>query len=105
MGLKFVTPMWIEVLVLLFFAMGFATLRMGVFKRTRGGRFKLNHIDEAVLGLSKTIEAEAAADHTAPLIKAWRAAAAYNTPLPLKTLKLVVQALMDSEPDVLAEQI
>mmetsp|Transcript_144926 Transcript_144926/g.252762 ORF Transcript_144926/g.252762 Transcript_144926/m.252762 type:complete len:1020 (+) Transcript_144926:106-3165(+) len=95
-------PMWMEVAGAIFFAVGFAFMRVECFSGKRKGRAKMvevSHYDSR-----KTIEAEVAAGHMIAAVKAWRGAKA-RTPTRLETLKLVVQAFLEVEPSALVNEI
>mmetsp|Transcript_81527 Transcript_81527/g.149165 ORF Transcript_81527/g.149165 Transcript_81527/m.149165 type:complete len:1018 (-) Transcript_81527:339-3392(-) len=95
-------PMWMEVAGAIFFAVGFAFMRVEYFSGKRKGRAKMvevSHYDSR-----KTIEAEVAAGHMIAAVKAWRAAKA-RTPTQAPTMKLVVQALLEVEPNALVQEI
>jgi pentatricopeptide repeat protein len=92
-------PMWVEILFMVFFAVGFAvvprTQRSAKAAKADGGKSNLLH---------KQIEADVEAGHNAAALKAWRVARSL-APTPLETLKSVVQVLLDMQPSTLVEEV
>jgi len=94
-------PMWVEILFMLFFALGFT-----FFPRARlgsGPKFKKAEDQKALL-LHKQLAADVEAGHSAAALKTW-ASMKSVAPAPLDTLKIVVQLLLDVKPDSLIDEV
>lgn len=95
-------PLWMEVAGAIFFSVGFALMRLDLFTGKRKGSAKM--VEMSQHQSRKTIEAEVAAGHMIAAVKAWRVAKVH-TPTQAQTIKLVVQALLEVEPDSLVREI
>merc|ERR1740129_627557 len=71
--------------------------------------YKGKKMDAAMMNLVKTIEAEVGAGHAVSALKAWRTSTLAHglgvPPLPHATFKLVVQALVEADPEALVEEV
>jgi len=101
-----VSPVWVELSFVLFFALGFMCLREELLpKNSKAGKSKkAMQIEALQTSSSKTVEAEVAAGHPTTAVKAWRAVKA-QAPTHLETLKLVVQAFLEVDPTSLLKEI
>jgi pentatricopeptide repeat protein len=97
---ELLAPMWVEILFMIFFSVGFAL----VPRATRKGQTGKKIQNEKQQLLHKQIGADVEAGHTAAALKAWNGAKAL-VPVSLETLKLVVQVLLEIQPDSLVEEI
>lgn len=99
---EMLAPMWVEIFFMLFFAIGFAFFPQRLAGRT-GQKAKKKSDDKGYL-LHKQIEADVEAGHSASALKAWQNAKVLS-PAPLETLKVVVQVLLDEQPDTLIGEV
>jgi len=92
-------PMWVEILFMVFFAVGFALVpRYSKGKKGKKAEDEKSHL------LHKQIEADVEAGHSAAALKTWHAAKAL-APAPLETLKTIAQVLLEVQPDSLVEEV
>jgi pentatricopeptide repeat protein len=96
-------PMWVEILFMVFFLLGFSMLRVDIFGSGKSRKGKKSEGERSQL-LHKQIEADVEAGHTAAAMKTWNMAKAL-APTPLEGLKVVAQMLLDAKPDGLVEEI
>lgn len=103
--------MWVELCFFVFFALGFAFLRIDAFSRGASGQSHKQQkwADEQPAKafdarLRKSIEAESSAGNAAAVLKAWRSGQA-AAPTPPELLKAVVQAFVEREPDAAVAEL
>lgn len=96
-------PIGMEVSFFIFFALGYFVLRMHCFPRQLRKR-AASKAEILESRLHKTIEAEVNAGHMIAAVKAWRSVKA-REPVQLETLKLLVQAMLEVEPNALVTEI
>eukprot|EP00933_Yihiella_yeosuensis_P062601 TRINITY_DN65590_c0_g1_i1.p1 TRINITY_DN65590_c0_g1~~TRINITY_DN65590_c0_g1_i1.p1 ORF type:complete len:1016 (-),score=200.81 TRINITY_DN65590_c0_g1_i1:136-3183(-) len=100
-------PLWVEVCGLLFFALGFAFLRGDGMRTKPPGKIvessppKQIALDAQTV---KNIEAEASANNSKGILSAWRQGKD-SGPCPLDTLKRVIQAFLEVEPESLHAEV
>eukprot|EP00419_Tripos_fusus_P061952 CAMPEP_0172930502 /NCGR_PEP_ID=MMETSP1075-20121228/219021_1 /TAXON_ID=2916 /ORGANISM="Ceratium fusus, Strain PA161109" /LENGTH=467 /DNA_ID=CAMNT_0013791811 /DNA_START=79 /DNA_END=1480 /DNA_ORIENTATION=+ len=101
-------PMWVELSFLVFFALGFAFLRIDGFARNSTKRSKQlveNPKPRAFdARLRKVIEDETALGKHDAVLKAWRVGC-ISAPTPPELIKPVVHALLDLEPEDAASEL
>mmetsp|Transcript_108642 Transcript_108642/g.192107 ORF Transcript_108642/g.192107 Transcript_108642/m.192107 type:complete len:1017 (+) Transcript_108642:137-3187(+) len=96
-------PLWVELLFVSFFGLGFALVRNELFPAQ--SKVSIAKKAEALqMQWRKAIEVEVGAGHMAAAIKAWRRMKS-RAHTPLETLKLVVQAMLEVEPTGLVKEI
>mmetsp|Transcript_43945 Transcript_43945/g.82118 ORF Transcript_43945/g.82118 Transcript_43945/m.82118 type:complete len:1032 (-) Transcript_43945:129-3224(-) len=96
------SPVWVELSFVIFFALGFVLIpRVGLFAPKETVAKKA---DQFQTRLWKAIEADAMAGHSTSAVKTWRKAKAH-APTHSETLKLVVQSLIEVDPDALVQEI
>lgn len=101
--ISILAPMSAEILFFSCFTLGYLILRTELFtKYLKPSRVKKIEVEQA--RLHKTIEAEVTAGHMISAVKAWRAVKT-RMPTQFETLKLVVQAILEVEPDSLEKEI
>jgi len=96
-------PMWIEIVIMIVFGLGFAVLRTRYVKQAPAPKKRKTEADAQNL-LSTSIEEQAAKSDWAGVLQLWRAAKAYAPTQP-KTMKFVVQAFLEAEPEALVPEI
>eukprot|EP00408_Alexandrium_pacificum_P051912 CAMPEP_0171265962 /NCGR_PEP_ID=MMETSP0790-20130122/58396_1 /TAXON_ID=2925 /ORGANISM="Alexandrium catenella, Strain OF101" /LENGTH=100 /DNA_ID=CAMNT_0011734649 /DNA_START=38 /DNA_END=336 /DNA_ORIENTATION=+ len=85
-------PLWVELMVLSCFLLGFAFLRLDTFTRKKPKK-EIEPLSRSFdAQLKKVVEAESASGSAAAVLKAWRTGNA-KAPTPQDILKSVVQAL------------
>mmetsp|Transcript_18961 Transcript_18961/g.35224 ORF Transcript_18961/g.35224 Transcript_18961/m.35224 type:complete len:1021 (-) Transcript_18961:26-3088(-) len=96
-------PIGMEISFFIFFALGYFVLRLHFFPRQlrKGAASKVDIMESR---LHKTIETEVNAGHMIAAVKAWRAVKA-RVPVQLETLKLLVQAMLEVDPNALVTEI
>jgi len=96
-------PTWLEVFIIIVFAVGFATMRP---RRQAGSVFKKPHpsINPAADSLCKSIEAEMGLGKFQTVVNIWRATKAC-TATPISALQQVCEALLAVEPEGLVQEI
>mmetsp|Transcript_52524 Transcript_52524/g.96773 ORF Transcript_52524/g.96773 Transcript_52524/m.96773 type:complete len:1027 (+) Transcript_52524:134-3214(+) len=96
-------PLWLELLFVVSFGLGFIFLRVELF-RGRSKASAARKLAALQIQLRKTVAVEVAAGQMTAAIKAWNAVKA-RAPTQLETLKLIVQAISEVEPEALVKQI
>jgi len=100
--------MWLELVFLVFFALGFGFLRIDdcARKSTKHGKQRLEKpkLREFDSRLRDRIVADAASGKQDAVLKAWRAGCA-SAATPQELIKPVVQALLDLEPEAAAKEL
>jgi len=105
-------PLWVELAFLVFFALGFAFLRVDSLQRGGKKGSKKDFGDDSYRSktpvfdahLLKAIELESSAGNSGAVVQAWRAGQA-KAATPLELLKLVVEAFLAAEPDAFLAEI
>jgi pentatricopeptide repeat protein len=92
-------PMWLEILFMVFFVLGFALI-----PRTRSDRKKKWADDTKSHLLHKQIGSDVEAGHTGAALKSWHAVKML-APAPIETLKIVLQVLLEMQPETLVEEL
>eukprot|EP00930_Biecheleria_cincta_P033060 TRINITY_DN22902_c0_g1_i1.p1 TRINITY_DN22902_c0_g1~~TRINITY_DN22902_c0_g1_i1.p1 ORF type:complete len:1031 (-),score=217.83 TRINITY_DN22902_c0_g1_i1:75-3167(-) len=100
---------YLEVIVLFFFALGFLVLRTDALNSSRAKLGKSKRASrrasaEFDLELRKTMELEAAVGHSCAVLRAWRAGQAL-APTPKDLVTILAKAFLDAEPDALCVEI
>jgi len=106
----FFEPMWVEVLFMTAFVLSFAILRAVPFGTVKPiATYKQKKMDAPMVNLVKTIKAEVGAGHALSALKAWRMSTPAHSvdtpPLPHAAFKLVVQALVEADPEALVGEV
>jgi len=96
--------MWVELLFMVFFVLGFAVLRVDIFPPAGKGKKGKKQEDSKSQLLHKQIDADVEAGHSAAALKRWHTAKSL-APTPLDTLKTVVQILMEVNPNSLVQEV
>lgn len=103
---ELLAPMWVEILFMLFFSVGFAvcagprSLKLGKSSSVKDK--KSDKVKQHAL--HKQIGAHVEAGDHAAAVKTWHAAKVL-VPTPPEMLKIVVQTLLEAQPDILVEEI
>lgn len=102
---SFRAPLWAELLVVVCFGLGFILLRLEMiraFRRSKAGA--PSHSTALQVQLRQAVSVEVASGQMTAAVKAWNTVKA-RAPTQLETLKLVVQAISEAEPETLVKQI
>lgn len=100
---ELLAPMWVEISFTTFFVLGFVFLRFDnlskrITSKASSKEFDLQH------QLLKSLEAHSSSGHNEEALKAWRASKTH-VPTPVDGLKLIVQVLLEVEPEALTKEI
>lgn len=100
---ELMAPMWVEISFTTFFVLGYIILRFETFSKRFASKAQLKHIGLQSQSL-KSLEAYVSSGNNLEALKTWRATKA-QTPTPVDTLRLVVQVLLEEEPQSMTKEI
>lgn len=104
-AIEIVTSMWFEISFTVFFGLGYLVM---LFEKHLSKNYAPKTARKTALSgpckLQKTIEANVSSGQGNLALEAWRSAKAFE-PTPVDSLKLIVQVLLDEEPDAIVQEI